>query len=64
MATLEIRLNGEDMDRLFLCKSMEGYDGLTAQEYAEKLLIQELHRLFPHAPQWDEDGQLVRSWED
>ena len=59
MATLEIRLNNEDMDRLFTCKYLEGRHDQTGNEYAEELLRRELHRLFPPAPQYDEDGQLI-----
>lgn len=59
MATLEINLSGEDMDRLFVVKDLAGRHDLTAQQYAERLLIRELHRLFPPAPIYDEAGELV-----
>lgn len=59
MAQLEIYLTGEDMDRLFICKAKEGKHNLTANEYAQALLVRELHRLFPQPPRYDEDGQLI-----
>lgn len=59
MATLEINLSGEDMDRLFVVKDLAGRHDLTAQQYAERLLVKELHRLFPPAPIYDETGELL-----
>ena len=50
MAQLEIYLTGEEMDRLFICKAKEGKHNLTANEYAQALLVRELHIHIRYVP--------------
>lgn len=59
MTELNFYISGEDMNRLFLIKDIQGKHSLTANDFARELLERELHRLFPPAPQYDEDGQLT-----
>jgi hypothetical protein len=52
-------LSREDTARLFIIKDSQGRDGITANEFAQELLEQELHRLFPPTPRYDENGELL-----
>lgn len=56
MAKFEFYLSTEDTDRLFFLKKEEGYDELTGNEFAEKLLSRILHKNCPRVPERDEDG--------
>jgi hypothetical protein len=59
MTEFSFSLSREDTDRLFIIKDSQGKDGMTANEFAQELLERELHRLFPPAPRYDEDGELL-----
>ena len=59
MTELTFYLSGEDMDRLFLIKDIQGKHSLTANDFARELLEHELYRLFPATPHYNEDGELT-----
>lgn len=59
MGEISFNLFSEDIDRLFVLKDLEHKHDMTGNEYAKELLVRELHRLFPPAPKYDEDGDLV-----
>ena len=59
MPQLDIYLNNEDMDRLFVIKALAGRYDQTGNQFATDLLTQQLHQLFPEPPRYDEDGQLI-----
>lgn len=48
-----------DAERLFAIKELQGAADLTANEFARQLLEQELYRLFPAVPRYDDSGQLL-----
>ena len=58
MPKIEFYISGNDLDRLFAIKKLQGKDDLTGNDFAEELLERELHRLFPSIPEYD-DGNLL-----
>ena len=59
MAEFNFFLSMDDTDRVFAIKKMQGYNDMTGNEFAEKLLEGLLHRLFPAIPEFDENGELL-----
>ena len=58
MTEFSFYLSEDDTDRLFAIKELQGRGDLTGNEFARLLLENELQRLFPAAPQYDDNGQL------
>lgn len=58
MTEFNFYLSEADTERLFAIKELQGRDDLTGNEFARLLLENELYRLFPAAPQYDDNGQL------
>lgn len=56
---IEFYISDYDLDRLFAIKEIQGKDDLTGNEFAEAILEQYLHRLFPATPEYDDDGNLL-----
>ena len=56
---LDFYLSSTDADRLFAVKNLTGYNDLTANEFAEKLLSDLLHHVFPKSPRYSEHGELL-----
>lgn len=61
MTEFNFSLYGTDVDRLFAIKELQGFDNLTGNEFARLLLEEELRRLFPATPSFDDDGKLVNT---
>lgn len=61
MVKFEFYLGDSDFDRLFAIKKLQGKDDLTGNQFAEKLLTRELHRLFPPVPEYDDDDNLINA---
>lgn len=59
MVEIKFNISEDDVDRLFLIKDLQGKRNLTGNDFARELLTQELHRLFPPAPRYDEDGVIT-----
>lgn len=59
MTEFNFYLSETDTDRLFAIKALQGLDDLTGNEFARRLLEGELYRLFPAAPEYDENGSLT-----
>ena len=58
MTEFSFYLSSEDTDRLFAIKDLQGRRDLTGNEFARQLLEDELWRLFPAVPQFDDDGHV------
>ena len=61
MTEFNFYLSSEDTDRVFAIKKLQGRDDLTGNEFARLLLENELYRLFPAVPQYDDNGQLLNA---
>ena len=61
MTEFNFSLYGTDVDRLFAIKVLQGFDNLTGTEFARLLLEEELRRLFPATPSFDDDGKVVNT---
>ena len=61
MTEFNFYLSSEDTDRVFAIKKLQGRDDLTGNEFARLLLEDELYRLFPAVPQYDDNGQLLNA---
>lgn len=61
MTEFSFYLSETDADRLFAIKDLQGQGDLTGNEFARRLLENELQRLFPAVPQYDDNGQLVNA---
>ena len=63
MTEFNFYLSEADTERLFAIKELQGRDDLTGNEFARLLLENELYRLFPAVPQYDDNGQLLEALE-
>lgn len=61
MTEFNFYLSSEDTDRVFAIKKLQGRDDLTGNEFARLLLEDELYRLFPAVPQFDDDGNVINA---
>ena len=61
MTEFNFYLSEADTERLFAIKELQGRDDLTGNEFARLLLENELYRLFPAVPQYDDNGQLLNA---
>lgn len=61
MTEFNFYLSEADTERLFAIKELQGRDDLTGNEFARLLLENELYRLFPAIPQYDDNGQLLNA---
>lgn len=61
MTEFNFYLSDADTERLFAIKELQGRDDLTGNEFARLLLENELYRLFPAVPQYDDNGQLLNA---
>lgn len=61
MVEFNFYLSQEDTERLFAIKKLQGLDDLTGNEFARRLLERELYRLFPTAPEFDENGSITNA---
>ena len=61
MTEFSFYLSEDDTDRLFAIKELQGRHDLTGNEFARLLLENELQRLFPAAPQYDDNGKLLNA---
>lgn len=61
MTEFSFYLSEADTERLFAIKELQGRDDLTGNEFARLLLENELYRLFPAVPQYDDNGQLLNA---
>ena len=61
MTEFNFYLSEADTERLFAIKELQGRDDLTGNEFARLLLENELYRLFPAVPQYDDNGQLWKA---
>ena len=61
MTEFNFYLSDADTERLFAIKELQGRDDLTGNEFARLLLENELYRLFPAIPQYDDNGQLLNA---
>lgn len=59
MTEFNFYLSDADTERLFAIKELQGRDDLTGNEFARLLLENELYRLFPAVPQYDDNGRLM-----
>lgn len=59
MVKFEFYLPGEDLDRIFAIKKIQGKDDLTGNEFAAELLHKTLADLFPSAPEFDGAGNIT-----
>lgn len=59
MPDINFYLTNSAMDRLFAIKKLQGKDDMTGNEFAAQMLEDELYRLFPVAPNFDEHGNLL-----
>lgn len=59
MTEFNFYLSEADTERLFAIKELQGRDDLTGNEFARLLLENELYRLFPAVPKYDEHGRLM-----
>lgn len=59
MPDINFYLTNSAMDRLFAIKKLQGKDDMTGNEFAAQMLEDELYRLFPAAPNFDEHGNLL-----
>lgn len=58
---MNFSLSYEDGERLFAVKQIQGYDDLSGNDFAERLLHAELIRLFPAVPEFDDSGNIVNA---
>lgn len=58
MTEFNFYLSETDTDRLFAIKDIQGRRDLTGNEFARLLLEDELYRLFPAVPRFDDDGHV------
>ena len=58
MKEITFYITEEDLDRLFAIKELQGKHRLTGNDFARELLENELKRLFPQKPKYNEDGEL------
>ena len=63
MTEFNFYLSEADTERLFAIKELQGRNDLTGNEFARLLLENELYRLFPAVPQYDDNGQLLEALE-
>lgn len=61
MTEFNFYLSEADTERLFAIKELQGRNDLTGNEFARLLLENELYRLFPAVPQYDDNGQLLNA---
>lgn len=61
MPDINFYLTNSAMDRLFAIKKLQGKDDLTGNEFAAQMLEDELYRLFPVAPDFDDRGNLLNA---
>jgi len=61
MTEFNFYLSDADTERLFAIKELQGRDDLTGNEFARLLLEDELYRLFPAVPQFDDDGNVINA---
>lgn len=61
MTEFNFYLSEADTERLFAIKELQGLDDLTGNEFARLLLENELYRLFPAVPQYDDSGRLLNA---
>lgn len=61
MPEIKFFISDNDLDRLFAIKEIQGHDALTGNEFAERILVHELHKLFPSIPEYDDDGRLINA---
>lgn len=61
MTEFNFYLSEADTERLFAIKELQGRYDLTGNEFARLLLENELYRLFPAVPQYDDNGQLLNA---
>ncbi len=61
MTEFNFYLSSEDTDRIFAIKKLQGRNDLTGNEFARLLLEDELYRLFPAVPQFDDDGNVINA---
>ena len=61
MTEFSFYLSDADTERLFAIKELQGRNDLTGNEFARLLLENELYRLFPAVPQYDDNGQLLNA---
>lgn len=61
MTEFNFYLSSEDTDRVFAIKKLQGRNDLTGNEFARLLLEDELYRLFPAVPQFDDDGNVINA---
>lgn len=61
MTEFSFYLSEEDTERVFAVKDLQGYKSMTANEFARQLLEQELYRLFPATPTFDDNGNLTNA---
>ncbi len=59
MTEFTFYLTGEDTDRLYTIKKLQGEDDLTGNDFAKKLIERELYRMFPAAPKYSDGGELL-----
>ena len=61
MTEFNFYLSEADTERLSAIKELQGRNDLTGNEFARLLLENELYRLFPAVPQYDDNGQLLNA---
>lgn len=61
MREITFYLADVDVDRLFAIKELQGEKDLTGNEFARTLLENELHRLFPDIPLFDDDRRVTNA---
>ena len=61
MIEFNFYISEADTERLFAIKELQGRNDLTGNDFARLLLENELQRLFPAAPQYDDNGQLLNA---
>lgn len=59
MTEFSFYLSAQDTDRLFAIKQLQGRSDMTGNDFARELLERELYRLFPAAPEFDDNGGLM-----
>lgn len=61
MTEFNFYLSEADTERLSAIKELQGRNDITGNEFARLLLENELYRLFPAVPQYDDNGQLLNA---
>lgn len=59
MTKFSFYLSDKDTERLLAIKEIQGKNDLTANDFARLLLENELFKLFPATPKFDDNGELV-----